>query len=127
MPYKTDRRDQVVYSTNANDFSSYFQSSGSIGTAATLAGPVGSGSKNFVSVETPQTYTLQLQQEVSKAAAQVRILTQLDTDLDARTFQLGDIQLGDISVHIPDGRFKFDGDFDFTQTKGFVLHVSSDY
>ena len=28
-------------------------------------------------------------------------------------------------VHVPKGRFAFDGDFDFIKTKGYVLHISA--
>src|SRR5262249_40663341 len=34
-------------------------------------------------------------------------------------------QLGDLQVHIPDGRGAFAGDFDFTASKGFILRVSA--
>src|SRR5262249_22279844 len=44
---------------------------------------------------------------------------------DPRTFRLGDIKVGDINVHIPADRGLFQGDFDFTQTKGFILRISA--
>ncbi len=57
--------------------------------------------------------------------AEVRIVTQLDDDLDIFSFRLGDIKIGKINVHLPAGRALFQGDFDFTQTLGFVLRVSA--
>src|SRR6185436_2514287 len=42
-----------------------------------------------------------------------------------RSFRLGDLQIGDIQVHVPGTVGSFDGDFDFTQSKGFILRVSA--
>ena len=55
----------------------------------------------------------------------VQVVQQLDPNLDPRSFRLGDLQLGDIQVHLPSTRGSFQGDFDFTQTKGFILRVSA--
>ena len=41
------------------------------------------------------------------------------------TFRLGDIQIGDIDIQIPSNLSLFQGDFDFTPTKGFILRVSA--
>src|SRR5262249_39045745 len=35
------------------------------------------------------------------------------------------LKVGDIQVHIPSDRGAFDGEFDFSQSKGFILHVSA--
>src|SRR6185436_5574486 len=56
---------------------------------------------------------------------QVRVVEQLDANLDPRTFRLGDLRLGDLRVHIPGGPGTFQSDFDFTQSKGFILRVSA--
>ncbi|HNB45966.1 MAG TPA: putative Ig domain-containing protein, partial [Burkholderiaceae bacterium] len=58
-------------------------------------------------------------------AGQLRIITQIDPSLDIRTLSLGDLKLGDINVHLPAGRANFQGDFDFSASKGFVLRVSA--
>jgi hypothetical protein len=50
---------------------------------------------------------------------------QLDPSLDPRSFRLSDMRLGDIQLHIPDSRGAFQGDFDFTGSKGFILRVSA--
>ena len=57
--------------------------------------------------------------------AEVRIVTQLDDDLDICSFRLGDIKIGKINVHLPATAALFQGDFDFTQTLGFILRVSA--
>ena len=47
------------------------------------------------------------------------------TNLDIFSFRLGDIKVGKINLHLPAGRALFQGDFDFTQTLGFILRVSA--
>ena len=49
----------------------------------------------------------------------------LDPDLDPRTFLLGDLRIGEISIHLPENRGAFQGDFDFRDEVGFVLRVSA--
>ena len=41
------------------------------------------------------------------------------------SLRLGDLKLGDINVHIPDDKAVFQGDFDFSGSKGFILRVSA--
>ena len=53
------------------------------------------------------------------------IVEQLDPNFDPRSFRLGDLQLGDLQVHVPSGVGSFQGDFDFTKSKGFILRVSA--
>ncbi|MBI3231049.1 MAG: fibronectin type III domain-containing protein, partial [Burkholderiales bacterium] len=69
-------------------------------------------------------YTLNFQNSTDHALGQVRIVTQLDSDVDPRTLRLNDIKLGDITIHIPADKAVFQGDFDFTKNKGFILRVS---
>ena len=57
--------------------------------------------------------------------ARAQIVSQLDPNIDGRSFRLGDMKVGDITVHIPDERGFFQGDFDFTSSKGFVLRVTA--
>ncbi len=56
---------------------------------------------------------------------EVRVTQAIDEGFDLHRFALGDLQVGPIRVHIPAGRATFQGDFDFTQEKGFVLRVSA--
>jgi len=42
-----------------------------------------------------------------------------------RSFRLGDIKIGDITIDVPDGRTSFDAEIDFTATRGFILRVSA--
>ena len=57
--------------------------------------------------------------------AEIRIVSQLDATLDPYKFRLGGIKLGSINVNIPTGRASFQGDFDLTNSRGFILRVSA--
>ncbi|WP_233259655.1 CARDB domain-containing protein, partial [Ramlibacter sp. WS9] len=70
-------------------------------------------------------YTIGFNNPSERAVGQLRIVTQLDPDLDARSLRLGDLKLGDINVHIPADKANFQGDFDFSGNKGFILRVSA--
>ena len=109
------------------DINQYLASDGTVGQNATLVGPTGYGPQQFLPEGQNLPYTVQFQNaaNASTPVEQVRITQQLDPNLDPRTFRLGDLQLGDLSVQIPAGLATFQGDFDFTQTKGFILRVSA--
>src|SRR4029077_19817771 len=86
----------------------------------------GAGSQDYVPVGQPLPYTIQFSNPSSTTTVgQVRIVSQLDPNLDSRSFRLGDLQLGNIQVHIPNTVGSFQGDFDFTRSKGFILRVSA--
>ena len=109
------------------DFARFLDGEGQVGSAATITGPFGYGDEQFVPLGEPLPYSIQFTNDAAASAtvSEVRVLTELDEQLDLRSFQLGDIQLGDIQVHIPAGRSSFQGDFDFAQSRGFVLRVSA--
>ncbi|HND51211.1 MAG TPA: putative Ig domain-containing protein, partial [Pirellulaceae bacterium] len=106
----------------------YLSGVGSSGQAA-IQGPLGYGPENFVPTDTALPYTVSFERPTTSAAAvsELRIVSELDADLDPRSFRLGDVRLGDINVHIPNELGAFQGDFDFTQGKGFVLRVSAGF
>jgi YD repeat-containing protein len=110
----------------AANFSPFFSLVGSQG-QATMIGPLGYGSQQFLPVGQPLPYTIQFTNPagVATAVGSVQVVQQLDPNLDLRSFRLGDLQLGDIQVHLPSTRGAFQGEFDFTQTKGFILRVSA--
>ncbi|QNM98964.1 PPC domain-containing protein [Chitinimonas koreensis] len=98
--------------------------------AATIAvrGPQGmlaADGKRYVPAATPLPYTVSFNNPASQPAGQLRIVTELDPALDARSLRLGDLKLGDINVHVPADRANFQADFDFTGNKGFILRVSA--
>ena len=80
---------------------------------------------SYVPADYALPYTLSFTNPGEQAVGQLRLVTQLDADLDARTLRLGDLKIGDINVHLPEGRAVFQGDFDFSGSKGFVLRVSA--
>ncbi|MDZ4255508.1 MAG: putative Ig domain-containing protein, partial [Sulfuritalea sp.] len=80
---------------------------------------------DYVPTATALPYTLSFSNPSEQPAGQLRIVTELDADLDIRSLRLGDLKIGDINVHVPVDRANFQGDFDFTGSKGFVLRVSA--
>lgn len=109
------------------NFTNFFSREGTVGELASLLGPVGALSEGYIPPGQPLPYTIQFENASTAASAvgEVRIVTQLDGDLDPRSFRLGDLRLGDLQINIPDGRSFFQGDFDFRTSKGFILRVSA--
>ena len=95
---------------------------------ASIRGPQGvldpSGNA-YVPADTPLPYTINFNNPDNKPVGELRIVTELDSDLDPRSLRLGDLKLGDINIHMPGDRANFQGDFDFTGSKGFILRVSA--
>ena len=50
----------------------------------------------------------------------IQVVTQLDPSLDATTFQLGDIKVGDFTIHIAPGTSEYTQDFDFTANRSIT-------
>ncbi len=73
----------------------------------------------------PYTVSFANSPEASQYVQEVRVVTQLDEDVDIYSFRLGDINIGKIDVHIPSDRALFQGEFDFTESEGFRLRVSA--
>jgi len=108
-------------------FGSFFNAAGFTSELATMTGPLGFGSDNFVPVDTPLPYQVRFENDADAGGpvSEIRVLIQLDANLDPLTFRLGDIQLGDIMVNLPGNRGIFDGQFDFTGSKGFLLRINA--
>ena len=95
--------------------------------AASIRGPQGaldSVGNSYLPADTALPYSIAFNNPSERAVGELRIVTQIDADLDVRTLRLGDIKLGDINIHIPADRANFQGDFDFSGNKGFILRVS---
>ena len=97
------------------------------GRLATLTGPQVFNAEQWLPTDYRLPYTVRFEtaNTAPSTAAEVRVIAQLDSDLDLFSFRLGDIKLGDITVHMPAGRGSFQGDFDFTSQLGFILRVST--
>ncbi|TAK53398.1 MAG: hypothetical protein EPO25_10765, partial [Gammaproteobacteria bacterium] len=96
-------------------------------TQASIIGPQGAGEQQFLPAEQTLPYTIRFENPADAAAnpSEIRIVTQLDPALSARSFRLGSIRLGDISINVPAGRAMFQADFDLRNSRGYVLRVSA--
>ncbi len=111
--------DQIVF--NLDDLGQQ------VGDTTTLVGPTGFGPDNFIPIETPLPYTITTTYDTDAvdSAREIRILVPLDESLDERSFQLADIRLGNLEIPLPQGRPNFVGEFDLTDTEGYVLQVTA--
>ena len=117
----------VILEVAAVDWSGYFSGTATRDNRVRITGPEGAGGDRFVSINARLPYTIRFENaaDAKDIIKTVRIVQQLDSDLDLRTFHLGEIRLGDVSIHIPDGRGAFNGDFDFVDELGIVLRVTA--
>jgi len=96
--------------------------------AVTVQGPQvlpASDGKGYVPANYALPYTINATNPSQGPVGELRIVTQLDADLDVRSLRLGDLKIGNINVHLPDSQAVFQGDFDFTGNLGLVLRVSA--
>src|SRR5262249_7352995 len=105
----------------------YYRSPGAGSGSASMVGPYTVDAGGFVPAGQALPFTVNFQNDPAGTtyANEIRIVTELDPNLDAHSFRLGDIKVGDITVHIPQGRSLFQGDFDFTRARGFIFRVSA--
>jgi len=85
----------------------------------------GSDGNSYVPADVALPYTVSFANPAEAGVGQLRLVSEIDADLDIRTLRLGDLKLGDINIHLPVDRTNFQGDFDFTGSKGFILRVSA--
>ncbi|MCA2657680.1 MAG: carboxypeptidase regulatory-like domain-containing protein, partial [Microcystis sp. M049S2] len=93
-----------------------------------ILGPDGFGEDRWISTGTPLAYTIRFENDpvFAQAPAQVvRITQQLDSDLDFRTFRLGDFGFGSLVIDVPDNRSFYQGRVDLTETLGIFVDVSA--
>src|SRR5204863_8275559 len=109
------------------DLSRFLVGQGTTQALANLVGPFTAETNGFLPQGVALPYTVHFQNDPNAATHvnEIRVVTDLDPNLHPRSFRLGDLKVGDISVHIPSGRGLFQGDFDFTLTKGFILRISA--
>ncbi len=112
----------------ALDFTRYLTGqTAASGRLASITGPQTYDTAGWLPVGQALPYTINFENATgsSRYVNEVRVTTQLDADLDARSFELGDIRIGDITIDVPEGRSLFQGEFDFAATRGFILRVSA--
>ncbi|MBN8490904.1 MAG: LEPR-XLL domain-containing protein, partial [Burkholderiales bacterium] len=109
------------------DFGKYLKGSAGEGRLASITGPQTMDTGGWLPIDQALPYTVNFENSTSASGFvnEVQIVTQLDPDLDPYTFQLGDIRIGDIDIDIPEGRWSYQADIDYTYTKGFILRVSA--
>ena len=109
------------------DLGRYLQEIEAAGRDAAVVGPQGYGEAQYLPASTPLPYEVRFSvaDGGSQPVGEVRVVTQLDSDLDVRTFRLGSLRIGDITINVPAGRASFQTDLDLTATHGFVFRVSA--
>ncbi len=109
------------------DFTNLLEGNVGTGRLASITGPQTFDTDGWLPVGQTLPYTINFANDPASGRYinEVRVVTQLDPDLDARSFQLGDIKVGDITIDVPDGRSLFQGEFDFIASRGFLLRVSA--
>jgi len=114
-------------STHPLDLSAYLEGGAESDRLASVTGPITGDSGGMVPMGHPLPYTIQFENPATASThtAEIRVVTELDEDLDPHSFRLGDLEVGDIHVHIPQDRALFQGEFDFTEALGLVLRVSA--
>ena len=104
-----------------------FREIAATGEGATMTGPLGAGDANWVpdNVALPHQVSYTLNAEAVRPVRELRIVTELDPALNARSFRLGGVTLGALSVQVPAGRAVYQTDIDLSASRGFILRVSA--
>ncbi|MEM6473891.1 MAG: APHP domain-containing protein, partial [Planctomycetota bacterium] len=86
-----------------------------------------SGGDAFLPAQTPLPFTVHFDNQSGdeSGSAEVRVTVPLGDSLDARSFELGDLQVGELTVSVPSGVSQLQQDFDFTSDRGFIFRVSA--
>src|SRR3546814_8102992 len=90
----------------ALDFSRYAETGGNVGRLASITGPQTMDTLGWLPAQAALPYAIGFENAAGSAryTNEIRIVTQLDPDLDPRSFTFGDIRIGDISIDVPDGK-----------------------
>jgi RHS repeat-associated protein len=91
-----------------------------------LITPAGFGAAGFIDPAQVLPYTIGFENDPMKATAaaqDVTVTQTLDPNLDGSTFQLGDIQIGTITISVPAGLSSFTKTIDATNVDGTPLQV----
>ena len=91
-----------------------------------IVGPEGFGDEHFVTATETLPYTIRFEnaEDATAPAQQVTVVQQLDSDLDFRTFRVGDFGFGDFRFTVPDNLAFFNQRLDLTEDLGFLLDVA---
>ncbi|MGX9354808.1 putative Ig domain-containing protein [Roseobacteraceae bacterium S113] len=110
------------------NFEEYFANpANTTGALASIEGPQTLETEGWLPGQEALPFTVNFQNDAESQtwANQIEVVTQLDDDLDPRSFRLGDIRIGDITIDVPDDRWFYQDEIDFSDTLGFVLRISA--
>jgi RHS repeat-associated protein len=90
-----------------------------------IVGPSAYGSDDFVNASSVLPYTIDFQNTptATAAAAEIQITQQLDSNLDWSTFQLGNIELGNLAISVPAGMSSINETLDERATLGVYVQL----
>ncbi|MBE9171492.1 hypothetical protein IQ238_29745, partial [Pleurocapsales cyanobacterium LEGE 06147] len=91
-----------------------------------ILGPQGFGEQQWISANSPLNYTIRFENDPQLATAPaqlVKITQKLDSDLDFRTFRVGDFGFGDTFIDVPDNRAFYQTRLDLVTEKGIYVDV----
>ncbi|MBE9168130.1 hypothetical protein IQ238_11585, partial [Pleurocapsales cyanobacterium LEGE 06147] len=91
-----------------------------------ILGPQGFGEQQWLSANSPLNYTIRFENDPQLATAPaqiVKITQKLDSDLDFRTFRIGDFGFGDTFIDVPDNRAFYQTRLDLVAEKGIYVDV----
>jgi len=92
-----------------------------------IIGPEGFGQEKWIPATFTLPYTIRFENQATATAPaqRVTITHSLDTDLDVRTFRLGDFGWSGITFDVPDNVAFYSQRIDLTATKGFFVDVAA--
>jgi len=90
-----------------------------------IAGPLGFGNEHWTGGKPSLPYSIRFENQASASgpAQEVTITQTLDSDLDARSFRLGDFGWGDITIRVPNNSSFYTDRIDLTAAKGYYVDV----
>jgi hypothetical protein len=90
-----------------------------------IIGPVGYGEENWINNNTPLGYMIRFENkaETSGPAHEVFITQTLDSDLNAKSFRVGNFGIGDKVFEVPAGKSFYQTRIDLTETRGVFVDV----
>lgn len=93
-----------------------------------IIGPEGYGDPNWIRADLPLDYKIRFENDpiFAKAPAQKVVITQtLDSDLDFRTFRLGDFGFGDLLIPVPENRAFYSTRIDLIEERGYFVDFTA--
>ncbi len=120
----TPNDESAFFPLNLQDF---YDQEGQTSGGVSQTGPFTLETGGFIPANQALPFTINFQNDpnATRYANEVRVTVPLDNCIDPRSFRLGDIKVGDITIRMPNGRSFYQGDFDFAATLGFNVRVSA--